>query len=187
MKALIKGILFFIFVLIFYHICDYFLGKQPVFLSNTYQQANNIYTLKYPYDWLYTSTDKAGVIFSGPKDTPAFFTVIKIELLTANQLGNQAVSISDLVKDYTEQLSKQGKVIDFGNLALPSDPEHIKGMYVTILYQYNGNEFKKTQYFLARDSSQKEFYLWSYTALEKDYDLSLPTAQAMFDSWIIRY
>ena len=186
MKALIKGILLAVFLLFIYNLYSKYTNTKSVFLGNTYEQENKLYTLKFPDNWIYTNQDDGSVIFSGPKGSYSFFTLVKIERLTAASLGTNKVSTVDLVRSFTDQVSTRGKVLSFGNTSLPSDPKHFKGMHVTATYPYNGKTFKKTQYFIARDGSQTVYYLWSYTAVEEFYDRSLPIINAMFDSWVIR-
>lgn len=188
MSAFIKQALFTTLILFGYYLYTHYAPKPtaPVVLSNTYEEVHKRYFIKYPADWIYTTLDDGSVIFSGPKGSDSFFTLVKIERLTASNLGTEKISIIDLAKDFIEQASQRGRILWFDFASLPSDPKRFRGVSVTVSYPYNGKQFKKIQYIIAQDSSQKEYYLWSYTAVEQYYNLSLPTINAMFNSWVIQ-
>lgn len=155
-------------------------------LSKKFTESNDLYSIKYPESWIYSTPEEYSVIFSGPKESNSFFTLVKIDVLTLKDMnmGSNFLRVSDLVNDLMGELGHHGKTLSFGNIVLPSNP-NFKGMSVTMEYHYNGKDYKKIQRIIEGYTPSNKYYLWDYTAVKEYYELSLPIAEAMYDSWII--
>lgn len=155
-------------------------------LENTYEQPNGYYTIKYPKDWIYGSSEKEGVLFSGPKSSPSFNTLVKIVVMSSSDPGNHYYSTHDVLEDIKRQLSGHGKLISTGNVKLQTNPTRFKGEYVLLTYTYRNIAFKQIQCVIAPVELKNTFYLLSYTAHANLFDSRLPIFMGMLDSWVIK-
>ena len=159
-------------------------GKVP--LENTFQEGAFGFTMRYPDDWVYEASGYT-VIFSGKKDTAAYYSTVNIQNLASIKSGGTYENVDSVISDFKQQLETASNTKVYSEKTFVytmEDGEKLTGGQFTAEYTYQGEAFKLIQVAVPR-SDGKAFYAWAYTSPIGQFDTYLGIAQAMLDSWVI--
>jgi hypothetical protein len=154
--------------------------------EHVYEDQNNRYSIKYPANWIYETSGNGVVIFSGPKNTPAYFSTVNIQTILSKKAGGKYTNLKEMISSLKKQMNvdPSTKIISEGDAALPQDPKRTQGHFLIFTYNYKGQQFKQMQYVIFREDGEA-FYAWAYTSPIDRYDVDFAVAKAMYDSWVI--
>ncbi|WP_454785485.1 DUF4864 domain-containing protein [Legionella sp. WA2024007413] len=161
--------------------------SQENSLPKLFEAKGNKYSIRYPDDWSYVSPSKGTIVFMGKKGTAAYHVNVNIQTILSKKSGGKYSSIKEIVDDLKKQLSTQAsnaKILSQGEGELPKNPKRFHGEYLVFTYTFKGKTFKQLEFIISRDD-ELAFYTWAYTAPSDQYDINLPIAKAMYESWII--
>lgn len=153
----------------------------------TYTDVNNAYTIQYPGDWTHEASGKASVLFSGKEGSPSYATAITIQAISTNGANPKDNPVKIVMDDLKNQINTQTsdvKFIDSGSAELPSDTS-VHGEYFIATYTYKDQAMKKMQYILMSKDG-KMLYSWSFTSPKDQYEVDLPVAKTMYESWTLK-
>ncbi len=153
-----------------------------------YENVDSRYTIDYPANWDVDASEKGTVIFSGPKNTPSFYSTINIQTVLTKNSGGEYKTIKLFMDDIKHQAMAQSpntKFLESGSFNV-KDVKGIdlKGAYMLFTYSYKNVVFKQWQIVVLRNDNQV-FYAWAYTSPMDQYTNDLPTAKRMLASWAI--
>lgn len=158
-------------------------SKAAPIVQKIFENKASKYTIRYPNNWTYKANKKGTVIMRGPVGTSNYNTIISIQTVLAGKYTNS----NDLTKDIKEQLGKlttDVKILSEGEAELATNPKQFSGEYFLVTYTYKNEAFKQMHFIIARED-KKAFYIWAYTAPIEQFDVNLPIAKAMYESWTI--
>jgi len=162
------------------------LFKTPGRLTKTYDNLDSRYMINYPVDWDYDKSTAGTVIFSGREGVPSFVSSVNIQVVLTKSMKGEYSTVSDFMGDIKRQVKRQSSQADFieeGPITIKQrDGELARGQYVIFTYQFNHQTIKQWQIVVLRHDGQV-FYAWAYTSTASQYDMDLPIAKAMLDSW----
>jgi len=163
-------------------------SSQPIALSKQYDNRDSHYRINYPADWIYDDSGKGAVVFSGKKNTLAYYSTVNIETVLSKKSGGEYSNVDDLIVDVKRQaLQESPKTTFVGSGPFTSNlPSGVKlnGKYVTFIYSYKGQIIEQWQIVVPRIDGQV-FYTWAYTAPLEQYGHDLQIAKAMLSTWLI--
>lgn len=161
--------------------------NDSINLSKTYQNTDNVFTVKYPENWALDQSNPSIIMFKKIQNEPGFANV-NIQLVLTKQAGGKYADVDE----YLETIKSQGqsqftdfKILEENDEALSTNPDKIKGKSITFTYKNEGTEVKQLQIILLGEDG-KLFYMWGYTASLDQFDKNLPTSDAMFNSWEVK-
>ncbi len=157
-------------------------------MTNSYDNQDSRYTMKYPGNWEYEKAGDGTVIFSGKRGTTAYFSTVNIQTVLTKKTGGDFSTVKQFMADIKHQAVSQSPGVKF----LESGPFEItekngkkdKGEYTVFSYTYKDKEFKQWQIVILRSDAQV-FYAWAYTSPIAQYPNDLVVAKKMLESWII--
>lgn len=157
-------------------------------MTNSYDNRDSRYTIKYPANWDYEKSSDGTVIFSGKRGTPAFFSTVNIQTVLTKKTGGDFTTVKEFMADIKHQAVSQSpgvKFLESGPISI-SEKSGVKdsGEYTTFTYTYKDKEFKQWQVVVLRHDGQV-FYAWAYTSPLQQYPNDVAVAKAMLESWII--
>jgi hypothetical protein len=154
----------------------------------TYSDKAWHYSIQYPDNWYFEKTDEYSIIFSGKKGTPAYYSTVTLQVLPTKKAGGIYTGAKDIIADLKTQIKDKTVkpvYIRSGDAELPTNIKEYKGQYFEVSYTYKNTPMKKMQFVLMSPDGTKG-YSWSYTASADRYQVDLPVAQAMYESWAIK-
>jgi len=154
----------------------------------TYTDTAGKYTIKYPDNWMYEKTDANSVMFSGKKGSAAYASTITIQVLPMKKSGGIYKNAQAIVDDLKKQINDKTTNVKYqreGQAELPMYTKEFKGYFFEVSYTYRGVPIKKMQFIIVNPSSTMG-YSWGYTTDTTRYDIDLPVAKAMYESWNIQ-
>lgn len=162
--------------------------KSQVLLANVYDNPSSKFSIQYPKEWIYDNTAQGVVVFSGKKDTPAYYSTVDIQTVKTKKYGGDYQNVKVIVEDIKQQVLKESPKTTFLNsgpieLSMKNEKK-IAGEFLIFIYSYKGNIIEQWQVILPR-KDQSVFYTWTYTAPINQYAHDLPIAKAMLASWLI--
>jgi hypothetical protein len=162
--------------------------KQPVSLSNLYNNRDSHYSIKYPANWIYDASEKGAVVFSGKKDTPSYYSTVNIQTILTKKFGGDYANLDQFIADIKKQTlqeSPNASFIDSGTMTLKEpDGSQVEGRHLTFIYSYKDQLFEQWQIVVLRNDGQV-FYTFAYTSPVDQYQTDLGIAQAMLKTWSI--
>lgn len=152
-----------------------------------FKDKKNQYVIEYPANWVMNRSSENIVSFYGKEGTISHDSQVSLEVVPAKSNGGKyedaKAAIDALQNNFTAN-EKNVKVVESGKIRLLSQAEKFYGEYFIATYTHEGRQMKKIQIVVATDGGSV-FYFWSYTSPVAQYDIDLPTAKAMFESWTI--
>lgn len=147
------------------------------------------YTIDYPNKWIVEEEKEKGtVIFSGPKDTPTYYSTVTIQPLLTTKSKGDYTNIDAVIEDIkrqTAKISPNATFLDKGKVELVSSTgKKMDGKFLTFIYAFEGHIVQQWQVVVMRYDG-KLIYAWAYTAPIDQYHDDLDTARTMFKSWVI--
>lgn len=156
--------------------------------TKLYDNRDSKYLIKYPSDWIYDESERGAVIFSGKKNTPAYYTTVNIQTVLTKKSGGDYSSAADLISDIKRQVlieSPKTNFVDRGKFEIPmKSGVNLIGQSISFIYTYKGHIIQQWQVVVLRDD-KLVLYSWAYTAPIEQYSENLPTAKTMLSSWVI--
>src|SRR3990167_1862755 len=76
-------------------------------LTQTYDNQDSHYTIKYPADWQYDAAAKGTVIFRGKSGIPSNSSTVNIQTVLAKKTGGQFSSVKQFIVDIKKQANSQ--------------------------------------------------------------------------------
>lgn len=157
-------------------------------LTKVYDNHDSKYLIKYPSDWIYDESEKGAVVFSGKKNTPAYYTTINIQTVLTKKAGGDYSSVADLISDIKRQVlaeSPKTNFVDRGKFEIPmKNGSNLTGQSLSFIYTYKGHIIQQWQVVVLRED-KLVLYTWAYTAPIEQYNDNLSTAKTMLSSWMI--
>ncbi|HWP97384.1 MAG TPA: PsbP-related protein [Syntrophomonadaceae bacterium] len=139
----------------------------------TYTDATNAFTMKYPADWKQEKQDGTLVAFSSPD--------MENVNVVSEDLSQHSISLADYVKASLSQIEKGVK-----NYKLISSTTTTMGSIAAQKIVYTGNmENMDLQFMQVMTIVNKKAYVFTYTSLPANYDKHSGTVQTMIDSFSI--
>jgi TM2 domain-containing membrane protein YozV len=145
------------------------------------------YTINYPAAWDYDQPDKRSILFSGKKGSASYYTTVSIQVIPSKETGGAYSSVKEAISDLKNQISSQATNVKFltsGQVELPTDKKY-HGESFVVTYDYKGHAMKKMLFIITSDNGTA-FYAFGYTSPDTQYDVDLPVAKAMYESWKIK-
>ena len=152
-----------------------------------FSDETNHYTIQYPGDWQYKKTGKHSMLFEGKQGTRSHYSSIIIQVVPAESVG-VSKNLSTVMDDLKKQISikrQNVNILNSGPVELPTDTKNIHGESFIATYTLKGHALKEMQFILSRDNN-KTLYSWTYISPVEQYDIDLPIAKAMYESWKIK-
>lgn len=163
-------------------------NNEKIVLLKSYRHRDAEFSIKYPSNWIYEESDNGSVVFSGEKNTLAFYSTINIQIVLSKKGGGQYKSVKDIIADVKNQILKESPQTTFlksGPFVLTtSNGFKLDGEFLIFIYSYEGHIMEQWQVVIPKKDGLA-FYTWAYTAPISQYSLFLPVADAMLTTWII--
>ncbi len=153
----------------------------------TFDDTVGKYSIQYPDNWMFEKTDTNSVMFSGKKGTPAYASTVTVQVLPMKKTGGIYKNAKAIVEDLKGQIKEKTTKAVFtreGEAELPLNPKEFKGYYFEVSYTYRGVPIKKMQFVIVNPANTMG-YSWGYTTDSTRYDIDLPIAKTMYESWSI--
>lgn len=164
-------------------------STEPIVLDKYYESQKSKFSIKYPSDWIYDDTAKGSVLFSGKKQTAAYYSTVNIQTVISKKSGGEYKSVNDIIEDVRKQILHESPTATFLSHGLFSliqpDGTSVKGEYLTFIYTYESNIIEQWQIVVPRQDGTV-FYTWAYTAPIELYGQYLDIAKAMLATWAIK-
>ena len=163
-------------------------SSSGVKLENTFQDPSLGYSVKYPADWSYEKPDSVTVLFSGSKNTPAFYSTINIQNIKTASGGGNYGDVNDLIKDLKNQIKKLDKGASISDIQdinyTLANGTVLAGKQFVAEYNYNGKAVKQMQLAVPHGDGLTLHGL-AYTSPKNQYDTHADIAKAILASWAI--
>jgi hypothetical protein len=157
-------------------------------LTNTYDNKDSRYLMKYPASWEYEKAGDGTVIFSGKRGSSSYFSTVNIQTVLTKKTGGDFSTVKEFMADIKHQAMTQSPGVKFyesGPIVITEkNGTKDKGEYTIFSYQYKGKAFKQWQIVVLRSDGQV-FYAWAYTSPLSQYPNDQVVAKNMLDSWVI--
>lgn len=178
---------FLYFSLIFFTFADDD-NASSIVLAETYKDNISQYSINYPKEWIFEKTGVGAVIFSGKKNTPAYFSTVNIQTLLTKKSNGDYNTVDDVINDIKKQILAESPKTTFLNEEAyeltTTQGQQLKGKFLIFIYSYQGHIIEQWQIVLPR-SDGSVFYSWAYTSPLSQYSQDLPIARAMLKTWKI--
>lgn len=165
------------------------LTATGVELTNRFEDLTLGYSINYRGDWFYEKPDGQTVIFSGKKETDAYYSTLQIRNISSKNYGkgdNAAVILVDDLKNQFLNSDESGVVSETQNFDFTVEKgEKIKGYMFVAEYIFKNIAYRQWQLVIPRADGQL-FYNISYTSSKDDYERYLPIIKAMIGSLEIK-
>lgn len=162
-------------------------SQQTNSSSTFFSVQTDQYTIQYPEDWHYKKTGKYAILFEGKEGTRSHYSSIIIQVIPAKSVlaYKDLSAVMDHLKKQISIKRQDLNILNSGPIELPTDPKNIHGESFIATYSLNGRAVKQMQFILSRDND-KTLYSWTYISPVEQYDIDLPIAKAMYESWKIK-
>src|SRR3972149_10280507 len=74
-------------------------------IVNIFQEDDWGFKIEYPKDWVYEKANDYTVIFSGLKDTEAFYSTLNIQKIASTKMGGKYASVDALLQSLKDQIA----------------------------------------------------------------------------------
>lgn len=152
-----------------------------------YNGAKYHYTIQYPTDWHVYDHDDGIVVFKKLGLRNVYPTSVNIQTIYTKKAKGSYANVKELMNDFEDNALKQAadvKLSDRKPITL-IDPngKKIHGEEITMTFEAQGAKLKQWQIMVITDDGRL-FQAWAYRADINSYDLDLPVAKEMLNSWI---
>jgi hypothetical protein len=156
-------------------------------LGKVFKEKGFGYTIEYPADWIYTTQSAHTVIFSGKKETEAYYSTVSIQnLLSTKHKEGQYKDVDAIIEEYEKQLktAQDARIYHPEPFVYKKDVVTLTGKQFMAEYTLRGERYKQWMIIILRNDGEV-FHTWFYISPVKRYDTYLGIAKAMLDSWVI--
>jgi len=165
------------------------LAVSGVELTSRFEDSTLGYLINYRGDWFYEKPDGQTVIFSGKKETEAYYSTLQLKNISSKNYGEGDVAVVKLVDDLKKQFinsDEDGAVSDSQVFDFTAENEQkIKGYMFVAEYIFKNINYRQWLLVIPRADGQL-FYNISYTSSKDDYEKYLPIIKAMVNSLKIK-
>jgi len=151
-------------------------AAAPVELANVFSDAELGYSIGYPSDWICVWEGADTVVFSGRAETDAYFTTVTVATYRSVAAGGSVEDVRQLITALKCDLVTGALNVCIDDSGFPA------GDGFAVTFSRDGETFRQWRIAAAR-ADGSAFHTWTYSAPTDLYDLSLPIADAMLDSW----
>ncbi len=146
------------------------------------------YTIRFPADWIYDTPSSYQVVFSGKKETPAYYSTVSIQNILSAKQGGRYKDASEVADGTIGQLNQEASAVKISDekafIYTTKDGKKLRGLELKAEYARQDKKFRQWVVIVPRPSGET-FHVWSYTSPEDLYNTYYGTAQLMLDSWVI--
>jgi hypothetical protein len=185
MKRII--IMFFCIAFALSSITNIYAAETGKVLGKVFQEKGFGYTIEYPAGWIYTTQSAHTVIFSGKKETEAYYSTVSIhDLLSTKHKEGQYKDIDVIIEEYEKQLktAQDAKIYHPEPFVYKKDGVKLTGKQFMAEYTLQRERYKQWMIIILRNDGEV-FHVWIYVSPVKRYETYLGIAKAMLDSWVI--
>jgi hypothetical protein len=185
MKRII--IMFFCIAFALSSITNIYAAETGKVLGKVFQEKGFGYTIEYPAGWIYTTQSAHTVIFSGKKETEAYYSTVSIHnLLSTKHKEGQYKDIDAIIEEYQKQLktAQDAKIYHPEPFVYKKDGVKLTGKQFMAEYTLQRERYKQWMIIILRNDGEV-FHVWIYVSPVKRYETYLGIAKAMLDSWVI--
>lgn len=165
------------------------LTTSDIGLTSRFEDPTLGYSIKYRGDWFYEKPDGQTVIFSGKKETEAYYSTLQVRNISSKKYGegdNATVKLADDLKNQFLNSDEGGAVSDTQTFEFTvENKQKTKGNMFIAEYIFKNIDYRQWQLVLPRADGQL-FYNISYTSSKDDYEKYLPIVKAMIGSLEIK-
>lgn len=154
-------------------------------LDNTFAETGFGYTIRYPGTWVASRVAEFSVVFAGQPGTPTYHTTVAVENRQSPNPGEPQRGAAALMERYLTEVKAKSKDIEVRRqapFAFGRDSE--QGFQAVVDFSGQTERMRQWAVFLPRRSG-RVIHVWMYTAPVMAFDMGLPTARAMLNSWTI--
>ncbi|HEY3277520.1 MAG TPA: hypothetical protein VGJ94_12945 [Syntrophorhabdaceae bacterium] len=162
-------------------------AAEPLRGTKTFNKAGFGYVIQYPDGWLSYTEGRHTAMFIGKEGTKQNYPTVVIKNLLAASQGGKFRAVDGVITDLENQLRSTSEAMVFNPepFKYTKDGFNLTGTQCVAEYTIKKERFKQWAVVMP-DGNKPSFYVWSYTAPEAAYDVYLPIAKAMFDSWVLK-
>ena len=146
------------------------------------------YTIRFPADWIYDTPSSYQVVFSGKKDSPAYYSTVSIQNILSAKQGGRYKDASEVADGTIGQLNQEASAVKISDekafIYMTKDGKKLRGLELKAEYARQDKKFRQWVVVVPRPSGET-FHVWSYTSPDDLYNTYYGTAQLMLDSWVI--
>ena len=146
------------------------------------------YTIRFPADWIYDTPSSYQVVFSGKKDTPAYYSTVSIQNILSAKQGGRYKDVSEVADGIIGQLNQEASAVKVSEekpfTYTTREEKKLRGLELKAEYVRQDKKFRQWVVIVPRPSGET-FHIWSYTSPDDLYNTYYGNAQLMLDSWVI--
>ncbi|MBI2252101.1 MAG: hypothetical protein HYU63_05085 [Armatimonadetes bacterium] len=155
---------------------------------NVFRDKGLGYQIGYSVDWIYEKPSNYQIVFSGKKDTPAYYSTVSIQNIASKKTGGKYESISPLINVLKNQFKTSAKNTKIYNektfIYTMKNGIKLTGREFIIEYTRQGENFKQWEIVVPR-VGEEIFYVWAYTSPVDQYNTWFNIAKEMLNLWVI--
>jgi len=164
----------------------------PLYAEKTMQSYNGAkyrYTISYPSGWQVYDHNDGVVVFKAKSDKLIYPVSVNIQTIFTKQDTGTYASVKDLMDDFVKNAKRHADVVKFierkpFSLANPLGAT-LQGEQATFTFRDHGKTIKQWQVMLMTKDGNL-FQAWAYRAPADVFQMSLPLANDMLSTWIIK-
>ena len=145
------------------------------------------FSIDYPADWVARQPSGSSVIFSGAKDSPAYYSTVSIQNASPGTTGTAGPAVGAVLADLKSQLAAApGGVTYLGERAYVYERNglRLEGREFLVTYVRGAQRFKQLTVIVPRPGGTV-VHIWSYAAPENRFQEHQAMAETMLKSWTI--
>ncbi len=161
--------------------------NEPIILPNVFDDPLNNFSINYANNWTFDQPAKEKIIFSGKKGTSSSASVVNIQTIASINAGGNFKDTKEVLEDLKKQIKSQTSKIEVlgeGPVTLKQHEKKFEGITFVFNYTYKNQEFKQ-MLVVVPSPDGKAFYVWTFNSTKNQFDIDLPVARAMLNSWVI--
>ena len=161
---------------------------SPLVAGQRFADPKFGFSIDYPADWMMRRTSDSSVIFSGAKDSPAYYSTVSIQ--NASPVGTTDApgrAAGVVLADLKSQLaSAPGGVTYLGERPYRYERNglRLQGFEFLVTYARDSLRFKQLTVIVPRPGGAV-VHIWSYASPENRFQKYQAIAEAMLKSWTI--
>ena len=145
------------------------------------------FSIDYPADWMVLRPSKSSVIFSGAKDSPAYYSTVSIQNASPGTTVAPSQAAGVVLADLKSQLaSEPGGVAYIAERPYRYERNGLRldGHEFLVTYTRGAQRFKQLTVIVPRPGGTV-VHIWSYASPENRFQEYRTIAEAMLKSWTI--
>jgi hypothetical protein len=145
------------------------------------------YTIQYPADWHVYDHDDGVVVFKKLGLRSVYPTSVNIQTIYTKKAKGTYANVKELMDDFTANAKSDVTNVTFSErkpiILIDTNGVKIHGEEITMSFEAQGTKLKQWQVMVITDDGRL-FQAWGYRAAETNYELDLPAAKNMLNSWV---